>query len=581
MTGTKRPDQAENPKRDALPRRPAKGAHGKRSPLLWLGGGLAAICLAGALLVAAASLLRPTPAAMLPTLAPTAAAVVQVPITTTATAEPTATPLPTATPEPLQVSLLAPLAGIVVDAGAPLELVISATDAVGLRSIDITANGQIVGSHNGNGQTALTINQQWSPMQAGSQRLVVTAVSRTGESISSEAVTIRVVDRAMLARNAHIFAHVEANVTEIRGLAPLTAVEPILMSRTGLRQRLQEGTYYSREDALHDLLILYSFDFVPRTFDLYALAHRYFGDSIAGFYDPATKEMVIISSSRDVNALEQWVYAHEFMHALQDQHFGLAFVSDTSIGNEQQLARRALAEGEAELLQRLYVDGGYFSRDDLIEIFNISQRMRQRDVAYMPPVLVNSFLFPYTSGLEFVETLYQRGGWTAVTTAWQNPPQSTEQILHPQRYLAGDTPQLVTLPPLTDTLGVGWDLITEEVFGEFYLREFLSQRLSEAEVDAAATGWGGDRYAVYWQAEQDHVVMLLRHTWDTLQDSHQFASAFINYATRSYGSQQTAPDDAATCWQTVEMICLYQDGSQTLIVRAPADLVVAIAGEVR
>jgi hypothetical protein len=390
-----------------------------------------------------------------------------------------------------------------------------------------------------------------------------------------------VVDRAMLARNAHIFARVEANVTEIRGLAPLTAVDPILMSRTELRLRLQEGAYYSREDALHDLLVLYSFDFVPRHFDLYGLAHRYFGDNIAGFYDPATKEMVIISSSRDINALEQWVYAHEFMHALQDQHFGLAFVSDTSIGNERQLARRALAEGEAELLQKLYVERGYFDREELIEIFNISQRMRQREATGIPPVLINSFLFPYTAGLDFVETVYGRGGWAAVTAAWHNPPQSTEQILHPQRYLAGDAPQLVSLPPLTDTLGVGWELITEDVFGEFYLREFLAQRLNQAEVDVAATGWGGDRYAVYWRADQDQVVMVLRHAWDTLQDANQFAGAFGNYAARRYGVQQAVRPDGALCWQTLEMVCFYQHDSQTLIVRAPADLVVAIAGEAR
>jgi hypothetical protein len=562
-----------------LPRRRRKSDPAGRSLLLWLGGGLAGICLVGMVLVAIVSLLSPPSATLLPTLVPTAAAVALAPAEPAA-AE-TATPLPTAMPEPLQVTVLAPLPGLVVDTGVPLQLAVSATDAIGLRAVNITANGQIVGSHQADGKTAVIINQEWTPLQGGVQRLVVTAISRTGESITSEPVTIRVVDRAMLARNAHIFARIEANVTEIRGLAPLTAVEPILMSRLALRQRLQEGIYYSREDALYDVLILYSFDFVPRNFDLYGLAHRYFGDNIAGFYDPATKEMVIVTGNRDVNVLEQWVYAHEFMHALQDQHFGLEFVSDTSVGYEQQLALRALAEGEAELLQKIYLDRGYFSREEIIEIFNLSQRLRQREVPYMPPVLVNSFIFPYTAGLAFVESLYRHGGWAAVDVAWQNPPQSTEQILHPQRYLAGDIPRIVTLPPLTNTLGVGWELITQDVFGEFYLREFLAQRLNEAEVDAAATGWGGDRYAVYWHAEQDSVVMVLRHTWDTLQDSNQFAGAFSNYATSKYGSQQASQAGGGICWQTVEMICFYQNGSDTLIVRAPADLVVAIAAEVQ
>lgn len=562
---------------DLSSRRRSRHSSGGRSRLLWLGSGLVALCLISILAVVIASWLLPSSQVALPTLVPTAAAVALPPVAATATA----TAAPTATPEPLQVALLAPTAGLVVDAGVPLQLIVTATDAVGLRAVNITANGQIVGSHNGNGQTAVTINQDWSPLNAGVQHIVATAVSRTGESATSEAIAVRVVDRAMLARNAHIFAHIEANVTEIRGLAPLTAVEPILMSRLALRQRLQEGVYYSREDALHDVLILYSFDFVPRNFDLYGLTHRYIGDSIAGFYDPATKEMVIVSGSRDVNALEQWVYAHEFMHALQDQHFDLEFISDTSLGHEEQLALRALVEGEAELVQEIYVEQGYFSREELIEIFNISQRMRQREVAYMPPVLVNSFLFPYTAGPEFVDTLYRRGGWAAVNAAWQNPPQSTEHIIHPQRYLDGDAPQIVTLPPLTDTLGVGWELITEGVFGEFYLREYLSQRLNEIEVDSAATGWGGDRYAVYWQAEQDTVAMVLRHVWDSLQDSNQFAGAYTAYASGKYGAQGAAGVEGGVCWQAVEMVCFYQDGSQTLIIRAPAELAVLLAAEVR
>jgi hypothetical protein len=502
--------------------------------------------------------------AALPTLIPTAVVILP-----TAVVEPTITPLPTATPEPLSATLTQPLDGAIFDLGQAIDLAFLTTDPIGLREIHLTANGQTVGLHHGNGATALNLNHSWTPIKAGSHRIIVTAVSRTGETISSTPITIKVIDRVMMARNAPTWARVEANVTAIRGLAPLAVVEPGFLSRLELRQWLQDNAYYSREEAQRDVLVLYSFDFAPRDFDLYAMSQKYIGESIAGFYDPATKELFIISDDKDVNALEQWIYAHEFMHALQDQHFQLALITDTSLGSEGNMALRALAEGEAELIQQLYLDRGYLSTEDLVEIFNLVQRIRSRNVGYLPPVLVNSFLFPYTTGKEFVQTLYNRGGWTAVNAAWQNLPQSSEQIIHPSRYLAGDAPKLVALAPLTDTLGAGWELIEEDVFGEFFLREYLSQSLPEAEVNVAATGWGGDRYAVYWHSASNGVVMVLNQVWDSVGDGNEFANAYNRYTNLRRGGLRETQPDGGVCWQTIDVICFYHNGAQTMIVRAP------------
>jgi hypothetical protein len=126
-----------------------------------------------------------------------------------------------------------------------------------------------------------------------------------------------------------------------------------------------------------------------------------------------------------------------------------------------------------------------------------------------PPVLINNLAFPYVSGSRFVGELYRAGGFAAIDAAWANPPQSTEQILHPERYRAGDAPQLVALAPLTDTLGVGWQQIEDNIMGEFILREYLDQQLPATTAARAALGWGGDRSAVYWN-EATGVVLALR-----------------------------------------------------------------------
>jgi hypothetical protein len=200
---------------------------------------------------------------------------------------------------------------------------------------------------------------------------------------------------------------------------------------------------------------------------------------------------------------------------------------------------------------------------------------------YYPPVLSNAFVFAYTAGYEFAETLYNRNGWAGLNSAWQNLPQSTEQILHPDRYFAGDAPVVVTIPPLGDTLGAGWQQMEEAVFGEFFLRQYLGQQLNLDEIGVAATGWGGDLFTLYWHEESDDIVLVLRNVWDSVVDGNEFAAGYGNYADLRFGTQRQVQPDGGTCWHSVDYVCLYQFGAETLVVRAPSlEIVSAVAGEI-
>lgn len=502
--------------------------------------------------------------AALPTLVPEAVVASPTPLPTATTA-----PTPAPTPGPAAVAIISHHDGDIVDMGVPLTLVVEAQAPSGVRTITFTSNGQNIGQARGLDEPAVRVEQPWTPPYAGAHYVVATLGDREGQTISSETVRLRVVDQAMLAANAPLWAQVEANVTALRGLAAREPVMPSILSRTELRQRLQADAAYSEEQARRDVLVYSAFDFMPRDYNLYDLQRRYLGQSLAGFYDPATDEFVVISDDAQMNALEQWVYAHEFMHALQDQHFALGLITDTTLSFDGNMALRALAEGEAEFLQEQYIDQGFLSQDQLVEIFNLVTRRRQSGGIEFPRILSASFLFPYEQGLEFAAALHARAGWPALDQAWQSPPRSTEQILHVDRYLAGDQPDLVALAPLTDTLGAGYEMLQTDVFGEFLLRQYLGQQLGPDEVDVAATGWGGDAFAVYWHEAAQAQVMLLRILWDSGADASQFASAFTRYAGRHSGGagQIDTPDGA--CWPDDGVLCLYAGGAQTTIVRAP------------
>lgn len=517
------------------------------------------------------------PANNLPTQMPTAAIAAIVP-----TLAPTWTP----TPEPASLSLISPVDGSRVDLGQSVHLVVSASDPGGIRLINMTSNGQGIGLEQGGGNLSIELNHNWTPEYAGTHEIIATLTNRAGQIVTTTPIQIKVIDQEVMARNAPVWAKVEANVIDLRNLAPLEPVEPTLLSQTELRQRLTSNYFYTEEEANRDALVLYAFDFVTRDYDLYSLSRRFLGENIAGFYDPESKEFVVVSGDDETNALEQWTYAHEFMHALQDQHFQLGLITDATAGFEGDMALRALAEGEAELVQDFYLDWGYFSDSDLIEMFNESNKLYDfafvSDPGYFPHALTNAFIFPYTTGRDFAAALFARNGWEGLNAAWENLPQSTEQIIHPDRYFAGDTPQIVTLPPLTDTLGTGWTLAEEAVLGEFYLREYLVQQLGGADVDTAVTGWGGDRYAVYWHEASDDLVLILQTAWDTQNDADQFTAAYRRYTDARYGPIGQAQANGATCWQSREVTCLYAAGDAVLVVRAPdLDTAVSLAAAIQ
>jgi hypothetical protein len=146
----------------------------------------------------------------------------------------------------------------------------------------------------------------------------------------------------------------------------------------------------------------------------------------------------------------------------------------------------------------------------------------------MPAVLRESLLFPYTSGLTFVQGLQAAGGWQAVNDAFGKPPSSTEQVIHPDKYASAEEPVKVDLPKdLAKRLGTGWKTGVEDTLGEFQLKVWLANAsggTGAPTADAAVAGWGGDRVALL-DGPDGATAVVISTTWDTAQDADEFASA--------------------------------------------------------
>ena len=280
--------------------------------------------------------------------------------------------------------------------------------------------------------------------------------------------------------------------------------------------------------------------------------------------------MVVVGQNGPLDLAAQWTYAHEYMHALQDQLYGLEQLGNESQTGDEALAFRAFVEGEAELVQTLYID--YFTAAELRELRNApTDDSFSAIIESAPPIILAQTVFPYTAGLDFQGFLLQQGGFDAIDAAWSALPVSTEQILHPERYVAGDEPLPVPLPPLSSTLGAGWRLLDEDVLGEFYLREYLAQFTASYDAAAAAAGWGGDRYAVYLEDETGELVMVLRTAWDREEDRAEFmATMTASFASR-YGAPTTVADGLDCAAAGGEFFCLATGRStDAIIIRAPS-----------
>ncbi len=383
-------------------------------------------------------------------------------------------------------------------------------------------------------------------------------------------------------QNAEAMDTIEQAVQEIRGLTALRPVTRTLLTGDELRQHvieLQEKNY-SRSDARDDTLSLAAFDLLKPDFELYDFIVDLYTEQIAGFYDPDTDQLYVIAEPGDLSVLEQVTFAHEFDHALQDQHFDLerlGFTNDKArqiADADRQLAYQALVEGDATLLMQEWSQQA-LSAIDVLAMAGAVPATPVLDSA--PRIFREQLLFPYLSGLTFALTLQLDGGWAAVDAAFENPPASSEQILHPERY-PDDRPIPIELPPLTNTLPAGWRMVDENTLGEFMLRQVLAEHLDRAaQIDRAAAGWGGDRYMVFVSADTymgaaagfEH-VLVLSQAWDTRQDADEFASIHREYLMARFDLDgPTRTDGAAEWWIGSATTYFRQDGDRTLIVVGP------------
>ena len=141
---------------------------------------------------------------------------------------------------------------------------------------------------------------------------------------------------------------------------------------------------------------------------------------------------------------------------------------------------------------------------------------------YGPYIAIRTFVFPFAEGLDFAVQLFQAAGnWSLINQALETPPASTEQVLHLDKYAAGEMPISVEMPDLAWVLGGGWKHVRTGVLGELIITAWLETDFSPQAASIAATGWGGDAYSLF-EGPDGQGVLVLATVWDSEQDAEEF-----------------------------------------------------------
>ncbi|MDQ2856955.1 MAG: hypothetical protein M3R68_11540 [Acidobacteriota bacterium] len=377
--------------------------------------------------------------------------------------------------------------------------------------------------------------------------LVLLALSLAGTSIpvvNSAAIPQRkgAGVAASSAKNAAIVATTTAvlkETSEIRELPILHPVKSGTQSRTEIEgtviRNLDEQTSPAETHATE--LALKKLGMVPPEFQYRSFLIKLLTEQVAGYFD-AKQQHFFIADWIDLES-QKPVMAHELTHALQDQHFDLRRFERWPKGDSDgELAAHALIEGDATLAMKVYM-----ARNPLVALAFMrsfgSSSMPSEQYKLAPRSLRESLVFPYEEGLEWATTVYKKGGWAAVSRAFSELPQSSEQILHPEKYFAKEAPVKVALPDLRAELGSKWKRIDYDVNGEWSYYLILDQFLnSEAESRRAAAGWAGDRYEVYEGMEPGEIFMTQMSVWDTENDAREFFDAYVKRTRLRYANAQ-------------------------------------------
>jgi hypothetical protein len=302
------------------------------------------------------------------------------------------------------------------------------------------------------------------------------------------------------------------------------------------RTRTEEGTLSDDDKAELEQFegTMRALGLLAADVDLFKATNDLVDTGTLAFYDTAEKRVVVRGT--EVTPGLAVTLAHELTHVLQDQIYGLDRYDDKEgeVTSGQTYAFGALAEADADRIEERYRDTLDQATTDAIDAES-DAGLADFEAAGIPTALTSLFASPYALGDAFVAVLEATTG-QSVDAAFSKPPTTEEQILDPFEYIAGHGPVPVKRPA-TD----GAEVFDGGDFGAVSLMIVLAERIDPYQALAAATGWGGDSYAVF--PKDGRTCFRLNVTGDTPEDTAELTDALTGWVAATPGGAASTSRD--------------------------------------
>jgi hypothetical protein len=287
-----------------------------------------------------------------------------------------------------------------------------------------------------------------------------------------------------------------ARAAQRSGLPPAAPLPVVSLSRARLAAAAVAQTQRDLPPVTADAYstLLTRLELAPAGFDYIAALTQLLAARSAALYDPERARIAV--AEQLPRAAERSALAHELAHLLHDRHFGLERrLADPGLSHDARGALLALIEGAATLLGReLVPPAADVSSDEPRDVSPDDDSAFDDSETRWPALLARSLAATYADGEALVSAVHASGGWSAVHRLLAVPATTTAQILHTDRpaSAAPASPVAVPTPP-----GSSWRLVFSDVLGEQTLRSVLEETLSPESAGTAASGWAGDRVALF------------------------------------------------------------------------------------
>ena len=274
----------------------------------------------------------------------------------------------------------------------------------------------------------------------------------------------------------------------------------------------------------HNRQLLVSLRLLEPDQDLRQLLESLYRGAVVGLYVPEDERLYVRSASERLSPYGRFTAAHEVTHALQDQHHDLEALRDLPVGEDDaELALLALVEGDAVVTQQAWALR-HQSAGERAALGSEALLLAAGTPADLPRYLRRSVELPYAQGAAFVAAVMGARGADTRAQLYANPPTTTEQVLHPERYLAGEQAVDVRVPEALGT--AAWTAASTTTVGEFDVVELLWS-LGSGRATAAGAGWGGGR-ARLWRRGEDTATSLALE-FDTPADAAEACAALADW----------------------------------------------------